>query len=382
MLNRRGHPDQRDLLRYYDGELSPRRAETVRSHVEACSDCRSHLTETERNLNAYLWFRREVLDATPAPPLPWMDPYKEFERVGTRQGMFAAPGRHTRWLLGGAAAVCAAAFIHTLRPVPPAREVHPTATPKVSVRSEPAPPTTTVPRAHVAPVRPVTADDELRVIGALHEIGADLGEPVKVLRRPDQIVVSAIGLDPPHAARLRSALREMPEVIVYLSAGPVAARRAGAAREVVGSPAPPAIARQFATPEDYEAFVDGVLSQTDAMMARAHALHDLEARFPPEVVSSMKPESQRFLARIRQQHMSALANDAAMIETSVRPLLPQVSAAEPASAGSLFSDCANVDRLLAAVFAGVDNAQPVSAEENLARALDHLKTDLKRMDMN
>lgn len=377
MLSGRTHPGEVDLLRYQDGELPARRAERVRTHVDACEKCRSLLDQTRRSLDAYAGFRTEMQEAAPAPPAPWANLYREFERIPA-PNRFINRLRGARWLIGGVVVVCAA-FVYKLQPpVAQAPPSHAAPAPPVFTPAKPIQP------ARVIPARRVSADDEMQVIAALHGIGADLGEPVSVVRRPGEIVVTALGLDPERAARLRTALARVPDVSLRFSAAMTPASPAAAARQVVGSAEEPIIARRFPSREAYERFVDGVLARSDAMMTRVHALLSLADRFPPEQIAGMSVESRQSLAEIRRQHMAALAREAAAIDASVRPLLPQVpdGASNAPRSATLFQDCEDADRLLAAVFAGVSGAPRTSAEQDLAQALDRLRSDLQRTDMN
>ena len=49
-LNQR-HPEQSDLLLYIDGELPGGKARQVRSHLEACWQCRSEVEELHGIIN-------------------------------------------------------------------------------------------------------------------------------------------------------------------------------------------------------------------------------------------------------------------------------------------------------------------------------------------
>src|SRR5438270_716909 len=133
MGNGRTHPEERDLLLYYDGELPARRAAGVRKHLEVCGECQARLEETESTLQVWVRFRREVLHtAVPPPPLPWKNLYREFEQAAAPAGpavrFLNGLRRRARWLMGGAAVVCAAAFVYTVRPVPQAARTQPAVT--------------------------------------------------------------------------------------------------------------------------------------------------------------------------------------------------------------------------------------------------------------
>jgi hypothetical protein len=66
------HPEDGLLLRYLDGELPGRKARQVRSHLEACWQCRAEVEELERVIGECVRYRKDVLaPSLPPPPEPW-----------------------------------------------------------------------------------------------------------------------------------------------------------------------------------------------------------------------------------------------------------------------------------------------------------------------
>lgn len=66
MLRENSHPSDQELLLVADGELSPRRAAQVRSHLAACWNCRARMAEIEGAITDFARFHRRTLD----PRLP------------------------------------------------------------------------------------------------------------------------------------------------------------------------------------------------------------------------------------------------------------------------------------------------------------------------
>jgi hypothetical protein len=109
------HPEDGLLLRYLDGELAGRQARQVRSHLEACWQCRAQAEELESAIGECVRYRKDVLaPSLPPPPEPW--PSLDFGRVEAelaeqslvhRLARFLSPLRHggLRWALSGAAAL-------------------------------------------------------------------------------------------------------------------------------------------------------------------------------------------------------------------------------------------------------------------------------------
>ena len=113
------HLDEGQLLRYLDGELPRRKARQVKQHLEACWQCRAELDELQSGVAECVKYRKEVLGALPAPPEPWKDLSREFDRIdaslaaqsfGVRMArvLFATP---LRWAAAGAALVAATVLI-------------------------------------------------------------------------------------------------------------------------------------------------------------------------------------------------------------------------------------------------------------------------------
>ena len=114
------HPDDGILLRYLDGELPARKAGQVRTHLEACWQCRAQAAELQETIGDCVRYRKNVLTPNlPAPPESWRN--LDFERVEAelaaqsfllRLARFLSPSRNprVRWALSGAA-VLALSFV-------------------------------------------------------------------------------------------------------------------------------------------------------------------------------------------------------------------------------------------------------------------------------
>ena len=76
------HPDDEQLLRFADGELPARAAGEVRSHMEACWQCRAQYEEVQNTVSQCVGYRKNVLQRhLPAPPAPWTDIYQRFAEI-------------------------------------------------------------------------------------------------------------------------------------------------------------------------------------------------------------------------------------------------------------------------------------------------------------
>jgi anti-sigma factor RsiW len=397
MASWRTHPEESDLLRYCDGELRARAAGRMARHLEACWDCRTRLDDLKAAIAEYVRYRRDVLEpALPRPPEPWKNLRAEFARLQQAQDSGGAWRRFFErravWLLAGALTAGTGILFYTAREMGQAgRAIAPRA---AAIPAPPAAPGV-MPKPAAAEPRPSVSgpEDELRVIAALHHIGADLGDPIEVVRTRDRVVVTCIGLGPERMREVRAALAGLPRVAVELSPKPNVSA-AGSPLEVVGAPHTAMrtdLARQFDSPADYDRFVDGLLKSSEAIMARAHALRRLATRFPAIVELPMSADAKALLADMRGQHQTALAREVSALQRSVQPYLTAAGAPAPPAAVAnpagedwqtrtmrVFAEAAEVDRMLGAVFAGSQGgATGEASPAALAAALAKLEADVE-----
>jgi len=211
----------------------------------------------------------------------------------------------------------------------------------------PAPPS--VPRSEPVPVT-VGPSDELHAIAALHDIGADLGEPIEVTRREREVVVTASGLTPEREQQLRESLAAVPGAVVQSEDPQTAGRRA------------PHQAAQARTPADELA--NQILEASDAALARAFALDALASRFPPAVEANLPAADRALLEGMRTEHRQALETAAGRLDALLKAAWPETTAApaqaEAANGRQLLEAARYLDQLLNRTFAG--GAGPPRAE--------------------
>src|SRR5215831_12790267 len=126
MSSMQNHPDDGMLLRYLDGELPARKVRQVRTHLEACWQCRSSLGELQASIAECVRYRQNVLQQhLPAPPAAWSDLSRGFAEIDALVGVeswtarlgralkapLAAPPAF-RWALSAAAVMLVAAGVY------------------------------------------------------------------------------------------------------------------------------------------------------------------------------------------------------------------------------------------------------------------------------
>jgi len=225
-------------------------------------------------------------------------------------------------------------------------------------------------------------NEELQVVEALHEVGADLGEPVEISREGRQVMVSGTGIPPRRQAQLHAVLDPLPNVVVRFADPALPASNQPVQTE-------PATPRDAAGPESkqlearieerlggrpqFERFSGQLLDWTDSAMARAYALRRLAQEFPAEAERQMSPADRRALRNLGREHLAAFADETAKVKTTLTPILaalgaPPVEAPaadrapdagwQPA-AEELLSAARQVESLLAVVLGAAPAERPV-----------------------
>ena len=180
------------------------------------------------------------------------------------------------------------------------------------------------------PVNPAGVAEELQVVAALHQMGADLGDPVEIARESGQILVSGTGIPPQHQKQIHEALDSIPGVVVRFTepggvpSGPGAPPAEPAVRDSAGSAPPPFQARleeRLGGRPQYERFSSQLLDESDAAMARAYALRRLAQQFPPDVERQLSMEDRHTLGNLWRDHLAAFAKESGQMEAALTPLL-------------------------------------------------------------
>ena len=220
---------------------------------------------------------------------------------------------------------------------------------------------------------PAGVNSELQVVEALHQVGADLGDPVEISREGRQVLVSGTGIPPKRQAELHAVLDPLPNVVVRFADPAFPASNPPVQPE-------PAPTRDAAGPENrqlqarieerlggrpqFERFSGQLLDWTESAMARAYALRRLAQEFPEEGDRLMSPADRRALRNLGREHLAAFAADTARIDKTLAPILVGLGAvrgkAEPhatsgwqPAAEELLTAARRVESLLAVALGAV-----------------------------
>ena len=254
--------------------------------------------------------------------------------------------------------------------------------------------------AAFAPSVTASISDELQVLSALHQIGADLGDPIEVRRSGGRVVVSGVGVPSQRQKQIHEMLDSLPNVSVdfanpaAVSSGEPATSDAAAAAE--SSAGTPPVSRmqtrleqQLGSRAEFERFSSQILDATEAAMSRAAALHLLAQRVPEPEEASLSESGRRDLHTIASEHAAALTAQIAGIQRILTPVLNSMGAgshvnpAAPAAnswqpaAEDVFRASRRVDVLLS-VFLGVAPPQGSTTDlpTQLMSAVTELRADL------
>src|SRR5882672_4244015 len=94
------HPGDEQLLLYADGEPTSRSSGDIRSHRDACWQCRAELEEMQSIVAECVRYRKNVLQRhLPAAPEPWADIYRGFDAIDAEMVRASFWDRLTRVLL-------------------------------------------------------------------------------------------------------------------------------------------------------------------------------------------------------------------------------------------------------------------------------------------
>jgi hypothetical protein len=248
--------------------------------------------------------------------------------------------------------------------------------------AEPAAPATPrAPGTRIATEPPVSVEtpagpaEELRVLAALNEIGADLGEPIDVKRDEvnQRITITGIDVDTRRQQQIRAAVRDIPGVEIAFTQGqPVEAATTREPADSVTAGRRSALHDQLearlGAGERVDAFIDRIVGESESALARAHALRNLAVRFPPEVEQTLSPNDQQILHSLRGRHLQALGAVSQSIERQITDLLGSGRTANARACGSwqectgpLLSASQKFDEVLNAALAGAGGGKPLAA---------------------
>lgn len=257
--------------------------------------------------------------------------------------------------------------------------------------------------------QPAGVAEELQVVAALHQVGADLGDSVEIARDGGQVLVSGTGIPPQRQKQIRESLDSMPNVVVrFVEPGgvPTGLDAPPGPAGVPPGPQPGTPANNTARPTlppfqtrieerlgghpQFERFSSQLLDWSEAAMSRVYAFHRLAQEFSPEVERQLSAQDRRVLRNLGRDHLAALAKESGHVEAVLSPVLaslggaaasreirPESVAWQPASE-ELLGSARRMETLLA-VLLGMAPPENMadSVPSQLLAALAQLRTSLE-----
>ena len=377
------HPLLDDLLLYLDGELPPSRQDEIRRHLEGCWKCRREAEELSGAVSEYMRYQSVVDEATPlstrqasAKLLRKMESLEavpqptSFWSGWRRRFHLPVPGLVWRTAAGVAVLATAWAAIGLVQRIlrdpgqaNPPRQLPPVIRP-VAPTSPLAPiPTKRLPSRPLAeaPIRPAmpAAVPEIAALVKLHELGADLGEPVETVAGADgavTIICRQVGRE--RESEIRTALAGIPRVTVHSE--PSAPADSGRQPRITlslrngGGVLEHALSAKLGGKAPFDRLANDILDDADGLMTRAYALHDLEERFPTTRRAGLRPDDALALASVIADHQQVAFERGRAIEARLAPVskLLGFPSRAPVAAHDLFAAAQRMDRILNVCFGG------------------------------
>ena len=184
--------------------------------------------------------------------------------------------------------------------------------------------------AAVVPGASASISDQIEVLSALHQIGADLGDPVEVTLTGGKVMVGGVGVSPQVQQRIHAELDSKPNVSVQFSE-PQALAAGGVAGtpSAESSPSGAVQARledQLGGRAEFQRFSATVLKSNETVMSRAYALRNLAEKFPVEIESGLSSNDRRVLRDMLRDHLSHLSSQVSDVQFLLVPSLTAIGA--------------------------------------------------------
>ena len=234
----------------------------------------------------------------------------------------------------------------------------------------------------------VTPGDELRVLAALDEIGADVNDPVTVETDAAQrhVVVTGVGIQPSRQSEIRQKLLGLPRALVTFPSEVPRPQSTGTKNFLASGG--DLDARHFLEdraggPRQLETIAEKSLDASTDSLAYAHALAVLADKFPAAIEATLNPEDRATLMLLRHRHGNAVERNVGRLADSLGPLLaarlqpeasvPNMDTQWQTGAGKLYEDARHLDDTVGHI---LDALFP---KEQTASALASLPHDIENV---
>jgi hypothetical protein len=402
------HPTEEQLVQLLDNELPYWKRITVQWHLKACWECQRQLDELRSSVFEYLRFEQKlaVLELQ-GNQGAWRDLRRRMEQI-EREAESASlfqhpPGRagflHAGWLIrstvgmGVLASLFAAYVLMNNRshvPVVPAPAKAETSlsrkAPELTARSKELLPSGHAKQANSVeqPRNDSTVLPEVAALAALHRLNADLGEPIKISVASDgRVAIVTKGLGRERETELESELAGIPAVTLHFEQPSAGASGPGGIHHSLSFaagriPFENDLSRLAGGNIEIRGLANEALDESDGMIARAYALHNLALQFPPDRRRELTRSEDRVVNQIESDHRQALRLHVRRLRDTLAPVFQGLAAArnssELVSGAGLFESAQRLDHALMVVFGGADTTM------SFEQAASELSAAWKQLD--
>jgi len=236
--------------------------------------------------------------------------------------------------------------------------------------------------------------EELRVVAALHEIGADLGDPVEITRSGGRVLVSGAGIPPGRQREIHRALDPLAGVSVQFAepsaaGAPPVGGEAQEAKPQGGKPSgiQARLEQHLGTRAAFDRFSGQTLDALDNAMAHAYALRALAQRFPAG--TELNAQDRATLADLARSHTKTLSSQINELHRTLAPVLVSLGGAtaqgRPATnvrawqtgAEDTFAASRRVEVLLSTLVGATAEAPSTHVPSDLLAAFADLRTAIE-----
>jgi hypothetical protein len=251
--------------------------------------------------------------------------------------------------------------------------------------------------AALPPGSSASISDEIQVLSALNEIGADLGELEDIALTGGKVVVTGgEGIPPQRQQMIRDSLASIPHVEVQFTQpqpAPVPAEIAAAASPTAGatvSPMQSRLEKQLGGHAEFDRFTTQLLDVEERAMQQVYALHNLARKFSPQDEAQLNAKDLSILHELSRKHTDELAKELSSMERILVPTLSSLGGSpvsvrpaavhaswQPASE-DVYQEARRMDRLVSQILGMAPGSASVGAtSSDLLATLKDLDGDLK-----
>ena len=249
--------------------------------------------------------------------------------------------------------------------------------------------------AAFAPGPSASSSDELQVMSALHEVEADLGDPIEVSLSGGKVLVTGrAGLLPGRQQKIQAALANLPLVEMQFDPLQPAVVPPEAALSSAGGSAIPRpviqsrVEKQLGGRPAFERFSAQILDSDDDVRKRAFALHNLARKFPADSEAQLNAKDRELLTALSRKHAAVLSQEVSTLENLLLPTLSSLGGtaasvhAAPHDAWQLavedlFRSSTRVDKLVSVMLGMTpSDGSTASLPTDLLSALTDLQSNL------